>query len=74
MSPTNDDMYSLESWLREKALEAHNKAMDKSKTEMQRSVSAGEYYAYEVTISKIQSGRVSQRPHIRITEEFDGLH
>jgi hypothetical protein len=64
MTPAPDDIYSLESWLREKALEAHNNAAK------HHGFTKGlEYEAEEKTlnkvIEKIHSGRVSQRPHVQ---------
>ena len=66
---TSDDMYPLECWLRDKALEAHKKAHDSPKVRVHF---GGKEGAFNEVISYIQSRRVSQRPHIRITEEFDG--
>ena len=72
---TSDDMYSLEHWLRDRALEAHKKAVRYSygvaNFPLQKYFNGKEEMANE-TIAYIQSRRVSQRPHIRITEEFDG--
>ena len=73
-----DDVYSLECWLRDKALEAHNR--DCKDCKMQHACRFDtvvcpdvlEVETYNKVISYIQSRRVSQRPHIRITEEFDG--
>ena len=65
MTPVSDDMHSLESWLREKALEAHNNAMDESKDIDARIIYAGMRHAFNKTIAKIQSMRISQRPHVQ---------
>ena len=62
--PASDDIPALESWLRDEALEAHNNAAK------HHGFTKGlEYEAEEKTlnkvIEKIQSGRVSQRPHVQ---------
>ena len=67
-----DDMYSLEDFIREKALEAH---LNKSKCkhhgyQLGEERYASQEYAYQVVLNKIQSMRANQRPHIA-TREFD---
>ena len=88
---TSDDMYSLECWLRDKALEAHKKAQFKKLSmhsrlfiamrllitavdieQSIRDIHYGEEIAFEEVIDHIKNRHISQRPHIRITEEFDG--
>lgn len=69
-SMTSDDMYSLEHWLREKALHDHNKACDTKLPEDMRDMFAAKVYAFAEVLSYIQSRKSNQRPHI--TEEFDG--
>ena len=80
-----DDMYSLECWLRDKALEAHRvnnnlveckdcpalAICDRTDAVCEDVGLIYECAMYNV-LSYIQSRRVNQRPHIRITEEFDG--
>ena len=66
MTPASDDIHSLESWLREKALEAHNK---RAKFELKglffdAAYEHGKERAYNLAIAKIQNMRVSQRPHV----------
>lgn len=85
MTQPNDDMPALESWLREKALEAHNtwcidceflKACPANDEDTCRdgilcALDAKEK-AFNETIAKIQSGRVNQRPHFDYEgREFD---
>ena len=77
--PASDDIPSLESWLRDKALEAHNKFAGYDEEQRRLALTAEERIAalchmreyksaenaFNETIAKIQSGRVSQRPHVR---------
>ena len=83
--PATDDIYALESWLREKALEAHNKRWANKCKEcpynlacvvdggdkLQPCAITGIRDMANETIAKIQNARASQRPHVTITEEFD---
>ena len=80
---TSDDMYSLECWLRDKALEAHLASNDRlpcdkcpckdpcGRLENDCPAIVYEWAMHEVE-SKIQSRRVNPRPHVTMTEEFDG--
>ena len=84
MTTPPDDTRSLESWLREKALKAHTKwwTCQQNCHNIECDDDDGvcvatscnqrgkEEMANEV-ITKIQNGRVDQRPHVMITEEFD---
>lgn len=77
MTPASDDIYSLESWLRDKALEAHNESKryadlmlgdadpkdEKLHDLLSALMKSRERMANE-TIAYIQSMRVSQRPHV----------
>lgn len=64
----SDDIYSIESWLRDKALDAHNKANQprgkKGSTESERHGYYMQERAFNETISKIQNMRCNQRPHV----------
>lgn len=66
--PTNDDMPALESWLREKAPEAHNKC-ESIPPVGALGIAANAHFngqkkAFESVLAKIQSGHVNQRPHV----------
>lgn len=89
MTSPPDDTRSLESWLREKALEAHNEAerypIFKAYSRLELiwmvikdpvafNFGAASYLhlvykskenAFNEVITKIQNGRVDQRPHVR---------
>ena len=75
----NDDMYSLEKWLEERALDAYNRrwvhkckdcsynlacVVDAS-DKLQPCAMTGIRNMANETIEKIRSNRVTQRPHIR---------
>ena len=62
MTPAPDDIPSLESWLRDKALEAHNREQTAITMQMQKHVwfHAGELRAFNEVLAKIQNGRVVQ--------------
>ena len=77
---TPDDIYSLESWLREKALEAHNAASEFGCCSecparipcegVHDDCSATVYeFAMNEAIAKIQNMRCNQRPHVTLAEE-----
>ena len=69
---TPDDIYSLESWLREKALEAHNRNCKDCKVRYAcRFNNANcphdvEEKTYNEVITKIQNMRCNQRPHVNM--------
>ena len=75
---TSDDIPALESWLRDEALEANNKAAGYGE-QIKLALTSEERiaalchmreekraeYAFNKTIAKIQSMRISQRPHVQ---------
>lgn len=64
-----DDMYSLEKWLEQMALEAHNAeafARNGESVEYDYGVFAGREEMANETLEKIRSNRVNQRPHINL--------
>ena len=79
--PATDDIPALESWLREKALEAHNEA-ERCKAKRESALTTEERVAalcqmreykraedaFNEVITKIQNGRINQRPHVRGVE------
>lgn len=64
MTTHNDDIYSLLKWCREQELEAHNKAMDDMNQLDVSVVYRSEAIAFGKMISKIQSMKQNQWPHV----------
>ena len=64
MTPAPDDIPALESWLRDKSLKAHNNAAKHHGFTKGLEYEAEEK-AMNKVIEKIQSMRVSQRPHVQ---------
>lgn len=67
-----DDMYALEDFLREKALEAHkNKCKcEHNGFQLGEERYASQEYAYNVVLNKIQSMRVNQWPQVRRNVDY----
>lgn len=61
-----DDIYALEEFVRELALEAHKNRVKCEHLDVPRGVEnyAALEYAYGIVLKKIDSMRVNQRPHI----------
>lgn len=65
MTPAPDDIPALESWLRDEALEAHRDEMMYPAGTSFSNKSKHKKEAFNEVIAKIQSMRVSQRPHVQ---------